>query len=365
MAAPSPDQESNAVSEQAPKGSPASAPPDEPDRSSTSPGTGRPGWVTLLWMGHGLLRMWLFAYLMVYGWSKLLLFQMGQLDYSAALFAFGEKSPMGLLWSFVAYAPVFQFLAGLVEVLAGALLIWRRTAWLGGLVGAGAMSAVFLLNLLYDVPVKQLALAMAIGCVLVLLPDLPRLCRFLTGRPAEGARTPRPVPWPRVHSVTRWIFSSAGVLILLGPIAVAPALQPQVSDSPLPGVYRVVSDTAEPAEQLSADGRWQEVAFGQYQYSAGSGLSMVTIRYANGDLQEGVYEHSGKGEIDVALYPVLEGDRGLVRETGESFTLSWSIQDDGVHIEGAGQDLLLESAPELRYLYDREFSWAPSTPINR
>lgn len=347
-----------------PEGSPASATPDEPDRPSAGPGTGQSGWVTLLWVGHGLLRAGLFAYLMVYGWSKLLLFQMGQLDYSAALFAFGEKSPMGLLWSFVAYAPVFQFLSGLVEVLAGALLIWRRTAWLGGLVGAGAMSAVFLLNVLFDVPVKQLALAMAIGCVLVLLPDLPRLFRFLTGRPAEGATTPRPVPWPRVHSVTRWIFSSAGVLILLGPIALAPTLWVQESDSPLPGVYRVVSDTAEPAEQLSEDERWQEVAFGQY--TSMSGRFMVTIRYANGDLREGWYEHSGEGEIDVALFPVLEGDRGLVREPGEPFTLSWSIQDDdGVRIEGAGQDLLLESDPELRYLYDREFSWAPSTPINR
>ncbi|WP_017588998.1 hypothetical protein [Nocardiopsis ganjiahuensis] len=335
-----------------------------PPPPAAPPGTGRPGWVTALWMGHGLLRLWLFHYLMIYGWLKVLMSQMGLLDYSSALLAFGEKSPMGLLWSFVAYAPVFQVLSGLVEILAGALLIWRRTAWLGGLLGAMAMGAVFLLNLLYDVPVKQLALVMAVGCVLVLLPEVPRLLRFLTGRPTEGATTPRPVPWPRVHAVTRWIFGSLGVLVLLGPIALAPTLVPQASDSPLPGVYRVVGDTAEPAAQLSEDERWQEVAFGQY--ASMSGAYMLTIRHANGDLWEGRYEHIGEGEIEVSLYPVMEGDRGLVRDTGEPFTLGWEIQDDGrVHVEGAGQDLVLESDPELRYLYDREFSWAPNTPVNR
>ncbi|MEU2947213.1 hypothetical protein [Nocardiopsis alba] len=319
---------------------------------------------TLLWWGHGLLRVVVFGYLMIYGWSKLTLMQMGGLDYSAALYAFGEKSPMGLLWSFVAYAPVFQFLSGLVEVLAGVLLIWRRTSWLGGLLGSFAMGAVLLLNLLYDVPVKQLALFLLIACALILLPDLPRLYAFVLGRATPPASIPRPVPWPRVHAVTRWIFSSLAVLIALSPLLVFQEMAPRSEETPLSGVHRVVEDTAEPAALLVEDGRWREVAFGRYVLREET--RSMTLRLANGVLHEGRYRHIGDDEIEVSLNPALEGDRPLTQEAEETFVLTWTVLDDGrIHLVGEGLDLVIESDPELRYLYDRGFSWAPGPPINR
>lgn len=328
-----------------------------------TPNTTKPWWVTALWAAHGLLRIALFGYLMVYGWSKITLMQMGRLDYSSAIKAFGEKSPMGLLWDFVAYSPAFQILSGAVEVIAGILLIWRRTTWLGGLVGAMAMGFVFLLNALYDVPVKQLALALTIGCVIVVIPELPRLWRFVQGKATGESILPHPIPWPRVHAVTRWIIAPLGLLIALGPVVLVFTVPPQESDSALPGVYRVVADTAPPAEQLAEDERWQEIAFGQYEANYGS---LLTIRYANGELREGWYRHTEERAIEVNLFPVLKGDQGLIRDVEETHTFEWEIEDDGqISITGSGQDLQIEEDPELRYLFDREFSWTPSTPINR
>lgn len=338
----------------------------EPD----TPPPGPPGdaersrwWVTALWMGHGLLRFGLFGYLLVYGWSKLILMQMGMADYGGALITMGEKSPMGLLWDFIAYAPVVQFLSGLVEVLAAVLLIWRRTAWLGGLLGAAALGVVFLLNMAYGVPVKQLSLALTVMGLLVALPELRRLGAFLAGRPVGPVTPPRPVPWPRVHAVTRWGVGTLGVLIAAGPVAVAPAMWPSEFDSPLPGVYRVVEDAAEPAEQLAGDERWQEIAFGQHDNGA---TGRLAIRVANGDLVEGTYAHDGDGGLELRLYGVMRGHRGLVRDVQETVELSWRVEDDGrLHLEGEGHDLVAESDPELRYLYDSEFSWAPQTSVNR
>ncbi|MFJ6019033.1 hypothetical protein ACIQFP_06750 [Nocardiopsis alba] len=319
---------------------------------------------TLLWWGHGLLRIVVFGHLLVYGWFKLTLLQMGPLDYSAALYAFGEKSPMGLLWAFVAYAPVFQFLSGLVEVLAGVLLIWRRTSWLGGLLGTFAMGAVLLLNLLYDVPVKQLALFLLIACALILLPDLPRLYAFVLGRATPPASIPRPVPWPRVHAVTRWIVSSLAVLIALIPFFPLREMIPRHEETPLSGVHRVVEDTAEPAALLVEDERWQKVAFGQYVLREES--RSMTLRLANGVLYEGRYRHVGDDEIEVSLDAALEGDRPLNQEAEETFVLTWTVLDDGrIHLVGEEVDLVIESDPELRYLYDRGFSWAPGPPVNR
>lgn len=339
----------------------AEAAPPTPDRPRTS--EQRRWWVTALWMGHGLLRMGLFAYLLVYGWSKLILMQMGQADYSGALITMGEKSPMGLLWDFIAYAPTVQFLSGLVEVLAAVLLIWRRTAWLGGLLGAGAMGVVFLLNMAYDVPVKQLALVMAIAALLVALPDLRRVGRFLTGRAVGTFTEPQPVPWPRVHAITRWVFGSLGVLIAVAPVAVAPTMWLSELDSDLPGVYRVVEDTAEPAEQLAEDGRWQAIAFGQH---GDRGRGQLTLRFADGSLQEGWYEHDDEGDLRIELYPVMEGDRGLMRDTDETVELTWEIDDEGLlRLTGDGHELVAEPDPELTYLYDRGFSWAPEAPVNR
>ena len=332
------------------------APADRPARPSVP--------ITLLWMGHGSLRLFAFYHLMIYGWMKLILAQMGMPDYASALVTLGEKSPMGLLWTFMGFSPGFQFLCGLAEVVAGVLLIWRRTTWLGGLLGTGAMGFVLLLNVLYDVGAKPLALIILVVCVLVLLPDLPRLLRFVRGLPVGAPFTPRPIPWPRVHAVTRWFFGTVGVLIVLAPLALVSQFLPRESDSELPGVYRVVEDTAAPVEQLAEDDRWQEVAFSQY-HSMGNERLGFTLRHANGDLQEGRYEHTGEGEIEVELFEVMEGSRSLVRDPVESFTLLWSVESQGrVHLQGGDQDLIVEFDPELSYFFDHEPSWI-GHPVNR
>lgn len=122
---------------------------------------------------------------------------MGRADYADALVQYGEMRPMGLLWRSMAFSPSVQALAGLAEVAAAAFLLFRRTAWLGALLAAIDLSVVFLLNLTFDVPVKQLSGIMAVAGIILLIPNLPRLCRFLVGKPT-GAIAARRISTHRI-----------------------------------------------------------------------------------------------------------------------------------------------------------------------
>ncbi|WP_232252557.1 DoxX family membrane protein [Brevibacterium casei] len=171
---------------------------------------------SLLWAGHWLLRLWLAGYLLIYGWSKVFHMQMGYADFADALVQYGEMSPMGLLWRFMAFSPTVQLLAGLAEVAAAVLLLFRRTAWLGALLAAIDMSVVFLLNLTFDVPVKQLSGLMALVGLILLLPNIVRLGRFVvglpTGPPVQGTITEN----RRFRAVVRWASPLLALVLVVG-----------------------------------------------------------------------------------------------------------------------------------------------------
>lgn len=93
---------------------------------------------------------------------------------------------MGLLWTFKGISPVVQFLAGLAEFVAAILLLWRRSAWFGGLSGFNDLTVVWLLSKTFDVPVK---LPSAFQTLFYLLVLAPWLFRFLAGRATS--------PWRR------------------------------------------------------------------------------------------------------------------------------------------------------------------------
>ena len=74
------------------------------------------------------------------------------------------------------------------EVLAGMLLIWRRTATFGAMVALGVMMNVMVLNYCYDVPAKIYSTHLVVMCLLIILPDVERLANLLVfNRVAEPA----------------------------------------------------------------------------------------------------------------------------------------------------------------------------------
>jgi hypothetical protein len=100
----------------------------------------------------------------------------------------GDSSPMNVLWAFMGASQVYTMFAGLGEIVAGLLLVWRRTCILGALVALGVMINVMMLNYSYDVPVKLYSTHLVVMSMLVLAPDAKRLFNFLVlNRPVPAS----------------------------------------------------------------------------------------------------------------------------------------------------------------------------------
>ena len=327
-----------------------------------------------------------FVLLMPYALFKLGLMQMGRPDFPELLITLGEKSPMGLLWTFMGFSPVVQFLAGLAEFVAAILLLWRRTAWLGGLIGFIDLAVVWLLNMTFDVPVKIPSAFQALLYLLVLAPWLPRLFRFLAGRATEAVEAPQVITSDKVHRVTRF-FPAVAAVVALGAAGFAMFTGiPKALDregTELSGLYAVSGGDIEAAPALSDDQRWAAIAFGSIDGPAagsfyrvegaetpeGSFHGLAALRRASGDLQEGFYTLDGDRVIIQLTAPMTDdgvnaAPRGPIEETLE---FTWRADGDSLElspIDGTADAFELTPSKLGTTLLDRPFTWV-SAPFNR
>ena len=134
------------------------------------------------------IRFALAVPMLSYGAYKVIPSQFAKPFPSQLIEPFGEASPMGILWTFMGASSGYTIFAGAAEMLAGVLLVFRRTALLGALVSIGVMSHVVVLNYSYDVPVKLFSSHLLAMGVFLILPDLRRLLNlFVLNRPVEAA----------------------------------------------------------------------------------------------------------------------------------------------------------------------------------
>ena len=340
---------------------------EEKSSAEVSTGRTRPRWVGPAWALHWLLRMGLAVALLPYAWTKIYHVQMGYADYSDAIVQYGEMSPMGLLWRFMAFSPTVQFLAGLAELIAVILLLFHRTAWLGALIAALDMSVVFLLNLTFDVPVKQLSGAMALAGLVLLIPNVPRVVRFALGR-STGPAISGLVWRNRIFvRVTRWVSPILAVVIIVGSgLATGISMNWGRIGPPeeISGVYTVTA-SGKPTEIEGTDHTTKEitqVAFGQV--GSGNGKRM-SVRYSNGDFQDALYSVDGTS-ITAELYPIRKGAETLIRDYSGTIELEYSKTDDGEFLlQTDDAQLKLQNDEERRFLFDRGFRWGPDAPVNR
>ncbi|MEU6586952.1 DoxX family protein [Nocardia sp. NPDC046763] len=138
------------------------------------------------------IRLCLAGQMLGYGFAKAIPNQMPQPALTTLLTPFGDFAPMGVLWSQVGVSPVYESLLGTAEVLGGLLLLLPRTQLAGVLLSLVSMAQVWVLNMTFDVPVKLLSFHLMLLCLVLLVPELPRLTALLTGRAAGPAATPQP-----------------------------------------------------------------------------------------------------------------------------------------------------------------------------
>ena len=236
--------------------------------------------------GNSVLRIGLRYYLATtmlgYGWHKLFPIQFPAFGPDTALSTYGDSSPMGLLWRFMGASTAYQMFAGLAEVLAGLLLLVRRTALLGALLCGGVLANVVLLNFCFDVPVKIYSSHLLLMAVCIIYPDTGRLVSFFLLSREEDSLHERS---QRRRSIGQQLFVTLLKMAMCAVIALLPAVQNwqyMVSDgiwkstSARHGIYRV--DTFERAGVLGKDNedslRWVRVGLNDN--------GILAIQYANG-----------------------------------------------------------------------------------
>ena len=132
-----------------------------------------------------LILYWLTAYIrfffaltmIFYGFAKIVRVQFPFPFYSLNE-TYGESSPLRLMWNFMGYSKAYNFFIGAGEVLAGVLVLFRKTTTLGTLLSIAILSNIVIMNFCFDVPVKIYAAHLLFLAFFIVVPDMKRLYQF-------------------------------------------------------------------------------------------------------------------------------------------------------------------------------------------
>lgn len=135
-------------------------------------------------------RYFLIIQAMTYGIGKLFLLQMSFPNLHQLATPIGDYLPMRLSWQFIGYSATYQIFSGIMEIIAGLLLLYRRTTTLGILVATGVFINVMMLNLCYDIPVKIFSTQLVFICLFLLANESRRLLLFfILNKPVAPSHT--------------------------------------------------------------------------------------------------------------------------------------------------------------------------------
>jgi hypothetical protein len=290
------------------------------------------------------LRAWVGAMMLVYGVSKLVEGQFHLPSHYELDLRVGDKSPMGLLWTFMGYSRPYTIFTGLAEIAAGVLLLCRRTATIGALVAIAVMTHVVILNFCYDVPVKLFSSELLLAAIAIAAPDLRRLITAALGR-ATAEVPPRPRGSARVErarAIAKAVLVASVALQLIG-LAMFVRRPPATPIDGAWDVERFVLDGVERAP-LATDGtRWSRL----FVASWGVGVRLMTD--------------------DHRVWRATVDDTTIVLRPRDGTREVWRYarpDDEHLVIDGARLHVTLVRVPE-GLLMTRGFHWIQEEPFNR
>jgi hypothetical protein len=168
------------------------------------------------------IRMCLGGQLFLYGSVKLIPTQMPAPSLTSLLRPYGQFSPNWVLWLQVGSSYPYEIALGAVELAAGALLFWPRTATLGALIALVSMAQVFLINMTFDVSVKILSFHLLVLALVLLAPHAQRLANMLVlQRPSPPATQPALFTTSRANKAATAIQIGLGAWMLAGSVLIS------------------------------------------------------------------------------------------------------------------------------------------------
>ena len=151
------------------------------------------------------LRYFLALNALGYGFSKILLLQMPSPLLSQMATPLGDFLPMRFSWLFIGYSAPYEIFSGIMEVLVGILLLYRKTATMGIMIATAVFINVMMLNLCYDIPVKLFSMNMVLMCLFLLANECRRMTNFFVhNKTSEACRIyhyPLQKRWMRITRI--------------------------------------------------------------------------------------------------------------------------------------------------------------------
>lgn len=152
----------------------------------------RKNYVTLHKWFHLAMRFALAASMFEYGMTKVIPTQFPRPPLNTLVTPVGNLSLSALLWSAIGSAPAYEIFTGAAELLGGILLLIPRTTMLGAMICLADMTQVFVLNMTYDIGLKQTSFHLILVSLLLLAPEFRRLANFfILDRPVAGSAQTR------------------------------------------------------------------------------------------------------------------------------------------------------------------------------
>jgi hypothetical protein len=312
-----------------------------------------------------IVRYYVASAALGYGIIKLFGLQMGFPTTSQLSTPLGDLLPMRLSWLFIGYSMPYQVFSGVMETVAGLLLLYRPTITAGLLAATGAFLNVVMINLSYDVPVKLYSSHLLAACLFLLAMDAPRLLNlFVLNRPVPATRL-----YDRTFTVPWQIWGSRAVkAFFVFKLIYAPFVQSyerfQTARAPLKqgpfrtGVYAVsryvVNGVTVPAGAADTL-RWSDVIFD----SNGAGSINTRDQFFQQRYRRGYFRFKPDTATRTAAVwkiSTIPGDSTFL------FTMRYEIPDTStirLHMLIRNDTVNVELARTARHfqLAERQFHW--------
>ena len=295
-----------------------------------------------------------------YGFDKVIPNQFSPMEPARLTQYIGEASPGGFAWSFLGFSVAYEIFAGSAEVVSGLLLLVPRTRTLGAVIGAGVLTNVFMLNMSFDIPVKQYSGHLLLMCVFLAALDRERLINvFLRARDAIAPKRAElfPQAWKPVAR-TAWAVLAVWMIAgsLYGEIRGLYQFGRLAPHGPLYGIFEVESvvknGVVQPALLTDAT-RWRRFSTSRFA---------AMVRLATDSLVTyGLRTDSSTHTVKLANGP----------DSTKWIRLSYAFSDTS-HLTLAGRlggdsvEMTLRRKPMSSYLLvSRGFHWVNETPYFR
>jgi uncharacterized membrane protein YphA (DoxX/SURF4 family) len=166
-----------------------------------------------------LIRFYLAMQLFSYGFNKIFKWQF-YLPEPNTLYTTVGNTPRDLLyWSSMGTSRFYVVFSGMMELIAAALLLFRRTYIAGALTALIVMLNVLMINFGFDISVKLYSMFLILLCLILLIPESKRLFHFFFSRKPVSLEKWKPEFSKRNSRILLVVKTMIIIAILLDPLS--------------------------------------------------------------------------------------------------------------------------------------------------